>query len=145
MHHGTCVTHVPWCMSGSLTCGDRENVPGIPGACAPAILRIWQEAHALTSIYKNKHGYNYLYMCWCYSIVYIGKMALNGQQRYIQQSGIITFAQHNWTFCKSLYVSVLTGGLGQKDTVWLEHYNQFVIAEMQAAFPLNKALSCIGS
>ena len=45
MHHGTCVTHVPWCMSGSLTCGDGENVPGIPGACAPAILRIWQEAH----------------------------------------------------------------------------------------------------
>ena len=25
MHHGTCVTHVPWCMSGSLTCGDGEN------------------------------------------------------------------------------------------------------------------------
>ena len=21
MHHGTCVTHVPWCMSGSLNCG----------------------------------------------------------------------------------------------------------------------------
>ena len=49
MHHGTCVTHVPWCMSGSLTCVDGENVPGIPGACAPAILRIWQEAHALAS------------------------------------------------------------------------------------------------
>ena len=48
MHHGTCVTHVSWCMSGSLTCGDGENVPGIPGACAPAILRIWQEAHGLT-------------------------------------------------------------------------------------------------
>ena len=45
MHHGTCVTHVPWCMSGSLTCDDGENVPGIPGACAPTILRIWQEAH----------------------------------------------------------------------------------------------------
>ena len=27
MHHGTCVTHVPWYMPGSLT-------PGIPGACA---------------------------------------------------------------------------------------------------------------
>ena len=49
MHHGTCVTHLPWCMSGSLTCGDGENVPGIPGACAPAILRIWQEAHGLSS------------------------------------------------------------------------------------------------
>ena len=45
MHQGTCVKHVPWCMLGSLTCGDGENVPGIPGACAPAILRIWQEAH----------------------------------------------------------------------------------------------------
>ena len=34
MHHDTCVTHVPWCMPGSLTCGGGENVPGIPGACA---------------------------------------------------------------------------------------------------------------
>ena len=33
MHHGTCVTHVPWCMSGSLTRSGGENVPGIPGAC----------------------------------------------------------------------------------------------------------------
>ena len=48
MHHGTCVTHVPWCMSGSLTCDDGENVPGIPGAFAPAILRIWQEAHGIS-------------------------------------------------------------------------------------------------
>ena len=34
MHHGTCVTHLPWYMSGSLTRGGAENVPGIPGACA---------------------------------------------------------------------------------------------------------------
>ena len=33
MHHGTCVTHVSWCMSGSLTRGSGENVPGIPDAC----------------------------------------------------------------------------------------------------------------
>ena len=33
-HHGTCVTHVPWCMSGSLIRGGRENIPDIPGACA---------------------------------------------------------------------------------------------------------------
>ena len=33
MHDGTWVTHVPWCMVGSLTRGDRENVPGILGAC----------------------------------------------------------------------------------------------------------------
>ena len=34
LHHGTCVTHVPWCMSGALTPGGGENVPGIPGAYA---------------------------------------------------------------------------------------------------------------
>ena len=34
MHHGTCMTHVPWCMSGSLTRGGGQDVPGIPGACA---------------------------------------------------------------------------------------------------------------
>ena len=34
MHHGTCVTHVPWCMSGSLTLIGLESVPGIPDACA---------------------------------------------------------------------------------------------------------------
>ena len=34
MHHGTCATNVPWCMSGSLTRDGGENVPGIPGACA---------------------------------------------------------------------------------------------------------------
>ena len=26
MNHGTCVTHVPWCMSGSLNRGGGENV-----------------------------------------------------------------------------------------------------------------------
>ena len=42
MHHGMCITHVPWCMSGSLAPGGGES---IPGACAHAIFRIWQEAH----------------------------------------------------------------------------------------------------
>ena len=34
LHHGTRVTHVPWCMSGSLTRGGWKNIPVIPGACA---------------------------------------------------------------------------------------------------------------
>ena len=34
MHHGTCVAHVPCCMSGSPIRGGGETVPGIPGACA---------------------------------------------------------------------------------------------------------------
>ena len=34
MHNGRCVTHVPWCMSWSLTRGGGGHVPGIPGAYA---------------------------------------------------------------------------------------------------------------
>ena len=37
MHHGTCVTHVLWSMSGTLTRCGRENVPGLPGTCATHI------------------------------------------------------------------------------------------------------------
>ena len=76
MHHGTCVTHVPWCMSGSLTCGDGENVPGIPGTCAPAILRIWQEAHEIIAVLYNYHVVTALDVCasmgWVISGLYNG-------------------------------------------------------------------------
>ena len=39
LHDGTCMMDVPSCMPGSLNkvsfeVGGRENVPGIPGACA---------------------------------------------------------------------------------------------------------------
>ena len=78
MHHGTCVTHVPWCMSGSLTRGGEENVPGIPGACTtrnfsylvrgpwvlmykgvslvfqvqhPSVMDYWEGLHILTTVF----------------------------------------------------------------------------------------------
>ena len=47
MHHGTCVTHVPWCMPGSPTIGFLWNrrrgktFPAFPAHAQPAILRIW--------------------------------------------------------------------------------------------------------
>ena len=51
MHHGTCVTHVPWCMLGSLS-NDflwsrrrGKTFPAFPAHAQTAILRIWQEAH----------------------------------------------------------------------------------------------------
>ena len=50
MCHGTCVTHVPCCMSGSLTHGGGENVPG---ACASRnftyLVRGPWSVHMLTS------------------------------------------------------------------------------------------------
>ena len=45
MDHGTCVTHVPWCMSGSLTAAGK-TFPVFPAHAQPAILRIWQEPHS---------------------------------------------------------------------------------------------------
>ena len=54
MHHGTCVTHVPWYMPGSLTGGflwirrRGKTFPAFPAHAQPAILRIWQEAHECT-------------------------------------------------------------------------------------------------
>ena len=51
MHHGTCVTHVPWCMPGSLTRGflwirrRGKSFPAFPAHAQPSILRIWQEDH----------------------------------------------------------------------------------------------------
>ena len=73
MHHGTCVTHVPWCMSGSLTCGDGENVPGIPGACAPAISRIWKEAHDIVTyiLLADTNGYTVPVGIGCYYLKHI--------------------------------------------------------------------------
>ena len=44
MHHGTCVTHVPCCMSGSLTRSQGETLPAFPAHAQPAILRNWQQA-----------------------------------------------------------------------------------------------------
>ena len=56
MHHGTCMTHVPWCMSGSLTSSflwsrpRGKTFPAFPAHAQPAILRIWQEAHVADAI-----------------------------------------------------------------------------------------------
>ena len=43
---GTCITHMPWCMSGSLARGGRANRSlAFPVHAQCAILHIWQEAH----------------------------------------------------------------------------------------------------
>ena len=65
MYLGTCVTHVPWCMSGSLTRGGGENVPGIPSACAtchftylargPREPHIYLRIQACTHLYIDGH------------------------------------------------------------------------------------------
>ena len=54
MHHGTCVTHVTWCMPVSLTSVfllksvAGKTFPAFPAHAQPTISRIWQEAHHMT-------------------------------------------------------------------------------------------------
>ena len=45
MHHGSCVTNMPWWMTGSLTHGGRKTFPAFLVHAQHTILRIWQEAH----------------------------------------------------------------------------------------------------
>ena len=68
MHHDTCVTHVPWCMSGSLTSGGGENVPGIPSACA---------THSFAYLVRGpwlggeQAVHHYLNQCWSNLLTHI--------------------------------------------------------------------------
>ena len=58
MHHGMCMRHVMWCMSGSLTRVGRESVPGISSACTTRNFHVsgkvpitWR--HSCHTVYKN--------------------------------------------------------------------------------------------
>ena len=55
MHHGTCATHLSWCMSGSLNPRWGENVPGIPSAC---------ETRKFTYLVRGPRSNHLLYPEW---------------------------------------------------------------------------------
>ena len=73
MHHGTCVKHMSWCMSRSLTKGGGENVHGIPGACAARnfayLVRGPWQPDAL------------MLLCWWQSVCGIGHVAASWSHR----------------------------------------------------------------
>ena len=71
MHHGTCVTHVPWCMSGLPTSGFllsrwRGKGPGIPDAWANHNFYLVRGPLAFTS--TGTDGSGIFWFCWwlCY-------------------------------------------------------------------------------
>ena len=60
MHHGTCVMHVPWCMSGLLTRGGRENVPGrmrIPQFYISGTRPMMANVHYISRIIRADHEF----------------------------------------------------------------------------------------
>ena len=58
MYHGTCITHVPWCMSGSLISGGGDNAPGIPGACVTRNFTYLTRGPCMSAC-----------VCWCLLVV----------------------------------------------------------------------------
>ena len=68
MHHGTCVTHVPWCMSGSLTRDGEGNVTNIPGACATRNMRLWSQS---TLFRWSLGNMNLLWIAFIFSNTYV--------------------------------------------------------------------------
>ena len=67
MHHGTCVTHVPWCMPGSLIRDGRENVPGFPGECNPQFCVSGKRLMRETQRTRRRPG------CRCSRIWWLGR------------------------------------------------------------------------
>ena len=68
-HHGTGVTHVSWCISGSLTCGFlwcrlRGNVPGIPGTTRNFTYQLRGQLDGLCCIKSNVCLTLHQYVCY---------------------------------------------------------------------------------
>ena len=70
MHHDTCVAHVPWCMSGSLTCAGEENVPGISDACTSRNCMYLSRGPLLERIIRRVLGQYYGWW-WTGSIIHL--------------------------------------------------------------------------
>ena len=74
MHHGTCVTHVPWSMSASLTRSGGENDPDNPGACATRnFTYLARGPYSLIPWVLASTGQNTHYMSWAHSCNTEGK------------------------------------------------------------------------
>ena len=58
VHNDTCVTHLPWCISESPTCGGGENVPGISCACTSCTVSLHHVRCVI--IFYNLKWYNTL-------------------------------------------------------------------------------------
>ena len=103
-HHNMCVTHVPWCMSGSLTHNGWKNLPGIPGACAIRNIAYlvrspWEIG--FNDIYTVSHGIRWTSMIkgvrkhiWC--TIYYAKLPRCGTPMWC---GVPCICYHLWLSC----------------------------------------------
>ena len=79
MHHATCVTHLQWCMSGSLIRGDGGNVPGIPGVYA---------TRNFTYLAKGPKS-NIQFMAWHLKVQQYGWFTIRKLQRFVKSDWVL--------------------------------------------------------
>ena len=86
----------------SLEVGGGENIPSIPGACANAIIRIWQEAHC-KRIISTPITINRAYKCKFSSYLDFDMLALCCQSRCSDSWGILTVTLNNAVWVTKTY------------------------------------------
>ena len=102
MHHGTCVTHVPRCMSRSITRGGGETFPAFPVHAQPAILRIWQEVHGVSCqfyqcICRPQTNWTNFVPWWRHQMeTFSALLALSEAVRRIHQSPVVSPHKGQW-------------------------------------------------
>ena len=103
MHHGTCVTHVPWCMPGSLTCGflwsgAGKNLPGTPGACATPNFTYLARGPCKKDVTPLLMHWSYVFLALTYWYAYACVLSLFGTSWFCPYpSGLF-----HWHWCNKL-------------------------------------------
>ena len=95
MHHGTCFTHVPWCMLGSLTHGGRENIPGILSSCAKCNFYIFGKR----PMKQLTYGVEVLYSLLCRPVVHTVTLRQQHELVELTEDGVprLMDGEHNGT------------------------------------------------
>ena len=138
IHRGTCVTHVPWCMPGSLTsCFLRSGFPGIPSACATRnfahlVRGPWrQHMNHITDDVTVCQIYIFLSFCDIRSIH-------NDEEKYFGFGICMNFWieswRHEWRYWTSMNLSI-TG------FEYIQEYIRNLVVTVPADVPASRAIS----
>ena len=126
MHHGTCVTHVPWCTSRLLARGGGENVPGIPGACAIRnVTYLARSPLAMESPWR-RHGIETLSALWAVSIPPASSSHKQPLLHSLTLSLLMAYKncknEMQWNACGPMYNAIIVRRAGllwsQQDFEW---------------------------
>ena len=118
MHDGTCVTHVPWCMTGSVTHGCGKTFPAFQVHAQSAILRIWQEAHLQSfDSYPVSMDFNInknAFLIWLHNLI----LWTSGNPQPV--------ISHQWSWLTCV-ILLLISNIWTKKRLWYENWGQYLL------------------